>query len=171
MRHRFVCPLYNKHPKHQEVIDHLLQFAKTDRGRELALLVVAGYQSIYGRNPDASPQSISPDISDFLNQIAAIHKGAPTQQNTSSPLNSAPEVLQQADKTTSNNEDTVQDNKEQSKLEETKDKNKPKSSTRNLTPPSLSKKPEDGLLDEPPEGSDSSDDIVDPLTSIGKMFR
>lgn len=163
MRHRLVCPLYDKHPKHLEVLNHLLNFTQSDRGRELATLVVAGYQTLYGRDPQAMPHSLQPDLGDILNQLAAL-QNRPATAPESAP---APAPIKDEPKKSS------YDETQSGRLEETTNKNKESSEPKEprvLTPPKTPMKPSEELLDEPLTNDSSQEEIVDPLASLGRMF-
>lgn len=80
MRHRITCPLYDEHPKHLEVLNHLDRFAKGDRGRELATLAVAGFSALYGQGKSSGPHSLDLDFAEVLRNLLAsqgVNSGPP----------------------------------------------------------------------------------------------
>lgn len=169
MRHRLTCPLYDEHPKHLRVLNHLDQFSNNDRGRELATLAVAGYELLYGKGEAAPhPQSLDSDIGMLLarllgaqNQQGIVpHQPAatPPGPSTTAP---APEPISSPSMSEPSNTGPVE---EPEKKEAPPSRPKPPSDP---TPPSRS-----DLSDEPPvpDDLDDDDDHIDSLSLIGSKF-
>jgi len=158
MRHRLTCPLYDQHPKHLELLNHLDQFAGGDRGRELATLAVAGFAALYGGG-NSVPQSLEGDLGDLLRQVlqsGMAHQPAPV---ASPPATPAPEPAGSS---------TPPASKGQVKKAETA----PKQETRPKPPQEPAPPAKSDLLDQAPspEDEDDDEDHMDSLAMIGRKF-
>lgn len=59
MRRRYQVNLYTEHSKHLELIEHLMTFDKNKRSSELTMLLLAGYQVLYGKGDTGLDKSTS----------------------------------------------------------------------------------------------------------------
>lgn len=59
MRRRYQVNLYTEHSKHLELIEHLMSFDKNKRSSELTMLILAGYQVLYGKGDTGLDRSTS----------------------------------------------------------------------------------------------------------------
>lgn len=59
MRRRYQVNLYTEHSKHLDLIEHLMSFDKNKRSSELTMLLLAGYQVLYGKGDTGFDRSTS----------------------------------------------------------------------------------------------------------------
>lgn len=59
MRRRYQVNLYTEHTKHLDLIEHLMKFDKNKRSGELTMLLLAGYQVLYGQGNGLIDRSTS----------------------------------------------------------------------------------------------------------------
>jgi len=169
MRHRITCPLYDEHPKHLEVIDHLNRFSRNDRGRELSTLAVAGFAALYGQGRSAHPQSLDLDFAELLRNMLAVQTGSSSHVTD-----------QNVEPSPSQNKPKIKPIPEDEKKAETKNLGRPTQSlpAKNASLP-LPKKvgspvgDDNDLVDEDPAISNydhDDDDDADALSVIGSRF-
>lgn len=100
MRRRYQVNLYTEHSKHLDLIEHLMSFDKNKRSSELTMLLLAGYQVLYGKGDtgfDRSTSTLLDEQDQLLSLLLARGRGA---GNSGHHQVSAPSVHHQTQEVT-----------------------------------------------------------------------
>lgn len=105
MRRRYQVNLYTEHSKHLDLIEHLMSFDKNKRSSELTMLLLAGYQVLYGKGDTGFDKSSSMLIDEHerLLSILTSRMAAPGNQ-APQQVPSMPNVQYPADPQVSRNQ-------------------------------------------------------------------